>query len=806
MIWWVRTLKQKAYVGGVAGDAGERPAGREERGVILRQVAFIAVWALTGLLVPRATIYEGMAPFGVGVAAAVSGPGALLAYIATAVGYLLPGDAVFPLRYVAAVLAVAGIRWSLSGFRELTDRAMFAPVIAFLATFSTGIAMNLVGGFAVDRLLMVLCESLVAGGFAYFSTATVRVIADAGSRTSLTAQEQSSLVATGAVLLMAVSSLEISGISPGRILAVVLILLLARCGREQGGSIAGIVLGLAMAMAAPDSLHLAAAYAFGGLMAGIFSRFGRLASAGIFVATNAIVAMSAGSGASVIIGVYEVAAASVLFVALPPVLDRYINRFFSHAQDLPAVEGLRRSVVMRLDFASKAMGEVATTVDSVSRKLAQISAPDMGTVYRQVSDDVCRLCGLRMHCWEGCFNETMDSFNHMSAVLREKGEIRRSEVTGRLERQCSRLDEVLAHVNRGYTEYLVREGAWRRLGEIRAVAAEQFTDMAGLLDELSLDFSETERMDVDAASRVRIICEQQGMLVSDAVCTLGRSDRMTVEILAEDAGLHIRERDWLRQIGDACGREFDHPTVARVGGTVRITLTERPLYAAQVATAQLQCTGEKLCGDAVETFSDAGHLHVVLSDGMGSGGRAAVDGAMAAGLTARLMQAGFGPDSVLRMVNAALMVKAEDESLATLDVLSVDLFTGRMESRKAGAAASLLRDNGRVSRIERSSLPIGILRDIRFEESCDTLTDGDVLLLLSDGALSCGTAWVEEALRDYDEEKEPLRQFAERVAHTAREKQAEDKEDDITVVAVRIVKKERRAAERAKRRPGAKSA
>lgn len=172
----------------------------------------------------------------------------------------------------------------------------------------------------------------------------------------------------------------------------------------------------------------------------------------------------------------------------------------------------------------------------------------------------------------------------MSAVLREKGEIRRSEVSGHLDRQCSRLDEVLAHVNRGYTEYLVREGAWRRLGEIRAVAAEQFTDMAGLLDELSLDFSETERMDMDAASRVRTICEQQGMLVSDAVCTLGRSDRMTVEILAEDAGLHIRERDWLRQIGDAWRPEFVHPTVARWGALWRITLTERPLYAAQVAT------------------------------------------------------------------------------------------------------------------------------------------------------------------------------------------------------------------------------
>ena len=60
---------------------------------------------------------------------------------------------------------------------------------------------------------------------------------------------------------------------------------------------------------------------------------------------------------------------------------------------------------------------------------------------------------------------------------------------------------------------------------------------------------------------------------------------------------------------------------------------------------------------------------------------------------------------------------------------------------------------GRVSRIEKSSLPVGILRDIHFERSTDTLTDGDILLLLSDGEVSEGVAWVEEALRDYDADK-----------------------------------------------------
>lgn len=110
----------------------------------------------------------------------------------------------------------------------------------------------------------------------------------------------------------------------------------------------------------------------------------------------------------------------------------------------------------------------------------------------------------------------------------------------------------------------------------------------------------------------------------------------------------------------------------------------------------------------------SGRMVTVLSDGMGSGGRAAVDGAMAVGLTSRLIKAGFGADSVLRLVNSALMVKSGDESLATLDVASVDLFTGRLESLKAGAAVSLLRSMGRVSRIEKASLPVGILAGRRF--------------------------------------------------------------------------------------------
>ncbi len=778
-------LKRKAYAEGT-GTLSEEST----QDSVWRQLGMMALWALLGLLAAHTTVYGEMAPFGVGAAAAASGPGAIVVYLATSAGYLLPGGASMSLRYLAAVAAAAGIRWALSGLPHMTGSRVFPPVVAFLSTLCTGLAMATINGISVYTVAVTVCESLLAGGFSYFFVVAVETVTGERAGRTITMQQQASVIITGAVVLMAMAGLDISGISPGRILSVIVILLAARCGKEQGGAVAGIVLGVAMALATPDYAHLAVAYAFSGLVAGIFSRFGRLAAAGVFLVTNSIVAVSSGDLSTVIISLYEVLAGCILFVVLPSVLDRKINGFFTQAQDVPAVEGLRRSVVLRLDVASKAMAEVAGTVDAVSKKLAGVSAPDLGSVYFGVSEDVCRVCGLRAYCWDKAMSDTMASLNDLTPILREQGQVGKKDVGGQLGRHCTRLDEVVQSINRGYSEHMMREGAFRRLAEIRSVVTDQFSGMAELLSEFAADFSNAERVDNDAAERVRQVCEMYNMDVQEAVCTIGRAGRMQVEILASDVAVKLKQEEWHREICDACGRDFDHPVTARIGDVVKIVLTEQPKYTVKVGSAQLNCNNERLCGDAIEAFADGnGHMVAVLSDGMGSGGRAAVDGAMAAGLTARLLKAGFGEDSVLRMVNSALMVKSGDESLATLDVMSIDLFTGRLQSLKAGAASSLLLSGGRVSRIERSSLPVGILRDISFEKWSDTLGPGDVLLMFSDGVLTDGIGWVEQKLLEFDPKQNSLRSLCESIVTGARQLQQKSHQDDISVIALRVDKR-----------------
>ncbi len=758
-------------------------------GVSARPIAVALFWAVMGILTPRVSVYGGLSPFGVGLAASAGGAGALLTYAAVAVGYVLGGDVLFLFRYLAAVTVAAGVRWSFSGVKGAAAARVLPPLAGFVAALTAGLAVQTANGISIYTASALVCEGVLAGGFAHVCAVADRVLRSGEpAEHGLIPAEQVAVTAVAAVAVMSLTGVAPGGVSLGRVLAAVAVLLFARSGKEQSGGIAGVALGTALWLTSPTEAGAAVALAFGGLIAGVLARVNRFAAAGGFLIASAVVVTADGNGLAVARTVYEAAAGSVLFLLLPTSLDRHINGFFLRGREMPAVEGLRRSVVWRLDYASRAMQEVAGTVDKVSRRMAAVSAPDIGTLCREVSEDICRRCTRYGNCWQSGFDDTMASFNALAQRLRQEGKIEREQLKGVL-RECPQAGSITARINEGYGRFVMRENAFRRLTEIRAVAGDQFFAMASMLEEMSGVFNETVVVDEVAGARVREVCDRFSLPLTEVLCTVGAGQRLTVDMMFSDTAFSIDEGTWRAQLAEVCGRVFQPPQITRMGDAARVVLHERPRYKVAVGQAQLTCSGERLCGDAAEVFTDAeGRTVLVLSDGMGCGGRAAVDGAMAAGLTARLLQAGFGADSVLRMVNAALMVKGGSESLATLDVAVIDPYSGKTSFLKAGAAVSLLLSGGRVSRVEPSSLPLGILREVTFARSEDHLASGDVLLLFSDGAVSESVAAAEEVLRGYDPKQDSMQNLAEKVASAARRlQQAKDgHEDDITVLAAHV--------------------
>ena len=133
----------------------------------------------------------------------------------------------------------------------------------------------------------------------------------------------------------------------------------------------------------------------------------------------------------------------------------------------------------------------------------------------------------------------------------------------------------------------------------------------------------------------------------------------------------------------------------------------------------------------------------IISDGMGKGSRAALDGAMGAGLLSKLLSAGFGFDSSLKVVNSALLVKSHEESLATLDCVRVDLFSGKCEFYKAGAPRSYIVKDDRLTKCELTSMPAGILRGVEFAKRTTVLNTDDEIIMMSDGVTDVGNEWLE---------------------------------------------------------------
>jgi stage II sporulation protein E len=743
-----------------------------------------------GMLFARGTVFGQYAPFGVAAAAAMPYSVLWSVILGSTVGYLLPSAITVPVHYLAALLAAAAIRWTLNDLVRLRSHPGFAPVVAFLPVLATGMSVALVNGSSAATTAMYVAESLLAGAAAYFFSRTVSVWQSGRSPGEWGAQEITCAAFSLGLLILSFSGLTVWGISAGRVLAVLAILFAARYGGVSGGSVSGVAAGIAFSLSTAGLNYLSGAYALGGLMAGLFSPIGRLASACAFVVANTVASLQVGNQTAVVTGLYEVMAATVIYMLLPAKTGSGLIGIFSRSDDTSRTEGLRRSVIMKLDFAAKALGSVSESVEEVSKKLQVACAPDISSVYHKAADEVCHNCGLNGYCWNRNFTDTMNAFNDLSEKLRTKGEIQREDFTQPFASHCSRLNQMTDAVNRNYGEFVVRAAAEGRAQQIRDVVAAQFETTSSMLEEMASELELYDRFDYTAAQKVEETLRLAGIQPLDVSCRTDRFGRMSVEIVSGPVeGARLNKAELTEEISRACARTFQPPCVTAAGGKCRIQMAEMPTFRIKNGSAQHVCGNGKLCGDSWETFSDGNGRQIsILSDGMGTGGRAAVDGAMACGIMARLIKAGIGFDAALKIVNSALLVKSGDESLATMDIAAVDLFNGSIDLFKAGASATILRQNGRAIVIDTPSLPIGILNDTRFAKSTETLSDGDLLIMMTDGALTSGAEWICEEAEKW--EGTLPQELAEIIVSRAISQRKDGHDDDITVLVQMLVKSE----------------
>ncbi len=738
--------------------------------------------AIIGFISSRAVVRGLFVPFGLSFLAGCPQIYTPAMAIGVFIGYFIPAVGNGGFRYISAMLAILAIKLMLSNYKKIIKNPFFLSGICLMASAITSVVT--LNGLASSFVTLV-AESVMAGGGTFFVCRTSRAIERRSA--GLSGDEMASLLIVISILLMGVSNTTVYGISLGRILGIFLILTSAKYGGTLSGAVSGIAVSFSAALTGSGQQGYLI-YSFGGMMTGVFSSLGKYAQIAALVA-SALVGTAFGGFNSTFAPLFvEIILGSALFLLIPRSAGINLGKLFSCYPKVTAPTGIKKALTLRLTMASGALSDVSQTVEQVSKQLSKINSPDFSKVMTHIENDACAGCKLRLHCWESKKEDTVSAILEMTKAVKQ-GEYSPAEYApDNFKGRCLRINKMGEAVYKNYSQYASRISAQNRIEEVRSVVSDQFDGISNMLIDLAEDFSNDEQFDNAAALSASAALKNIDIRVDECSSRIDKYGRMTIEFKMKKTGdTVINKLQVMKTLSIVCERDFDVPTVYEAGGEIFISVSEHAVYSVDIGVSQISASNSNMCGDAYNYFNDGkGHFVMILSDGMGTGGRAAVDGAMASGLMSRLLKAGFGYDCSLRILNSSMLFKSTDESLATVDIASIDLFTGEAELYKAGAAPTIVRRFGKTGKAVSTSLPIGILSDIGFDRAGIRMSKGDIMLIMSDGAVSEGTEWIcaeLEAWRDGSAED-----LADHISECARRRRSDNHEDDITVMAAIIEK------------------
>lgn len=513
------------------------------------------------------------------------------------------------------------------------------------------------------------------------------------------------------------SSCQIGIFNLGRVMCCALIPCAAKKKRASGGAVMGALTTVSVTLCSSslsvNTMLLAAA----GLICSAFADFGRLAVAVSFMLSASAALATTGLNSDTFHMLADIIAGSVIFTAMPARLPQKImSRFMLMSS--PA-DSAGQTASSRLTFASM-------TIADIKEKLTQVSdtveaRAEKLTIYDRVIREACMNCRLYDDCMKnGCIKCIEKLCSSGGEDISAAGCVRRTELGGIL-RKCRE-------------EQLADRAEAVRLKEMRIFLREQLGAMTDILNDLSFRLSRRREIDAKLSLSAKSYFERQGfkgvracVYIDENCCRHAEiylSGNFDAEPVPITAGL-CRTLE--------CDLEL--PGITSANRITKLEFDEIPPFSADIGSYTSLGSGGSCSGDTLECVKcSAGESYVLLSDGMGSGRRARLDSAMSVNLAGRILRSGLSMPTAQRIINSVMRVKDWEESFATLDFLRLDLFSGRAEFLKSGAAPAYLCRDGGMLKIGCESFPTGILASCDPDVSSCKLFDGDVLVLATDGA------------------------------------------------------------------------
>ena len=742
-----------------------------------RRLLELVLTGAAAFLFAQCKAMKAISPFCVAFAAAVPFSSVWSSLLGGGLGYFFAQNWTVALKYTAALVLTALFRLlTQTRFREARG-AVVQPVIACCSILSASVISLSFGQFSLSALAYAVGEAVLAFFAAAVFFRALRSPVHAVGLQNLGAQDTAVLLFALGVFFMCGAGLEFGSIAPLRLVAALLVLFAAQTKGMAAGALVGVCTGAALCVD-PNMRFLLAIYGIGGLAAGVFSSLGQYVMSVFFALSASVSVFVSGMNEAKLWCLGEVLFACVVFFLLPSKWFDALRELLKKNSLLPD-GGLNRPVAASLRSASAAVRRAAEIVCETGTRLDHVVDPEIHAVFSKLQQNICYGCGFKTECWSTFYTDTAADILTISGV----GEKR--YVKTDLEERCPRAAALALQVEQSYADFVSAMAAKAKIKEARGIVSDQFGAISTFLSDLADQVADSRVADPAKARTLNTALAEQGIYVDCLQYFLSANGRVVIEITMLEDALELDGEELRKLFSRLTGLRFAPPEIAVLELRSTLTFLEAAAFSVLFGYAQIPLGKNSVCGDSVRILSASDGARIaVLSDGMGTGARAAVDSELTAALMERLLIGGFRFPCALQLVNSALLVKSTDESIATLDGVCVNIYTAQASFYKAGAAASFLRRGDSVHLIEDASMPLGILREVDFSAFEAQLEPGDILLLVSDGVTAGDCGWLNDELLAWSTNN--MEDLATHIASLARLRNEHSGGDDISVVAVKL--------------------
>lgn len=702
---------------------------------------------LLSAVLSGAELLDDRALFGL-AAVGVCRPGweGLSALLGASLGYLSFRGFVEGLRYIAACMMVYAVALSLGEF-HIYRRRWFMPTVCAALNALVGFVYQSAAGWGSGAPVGFLTEVILTAGTVYFFRLAFDLLEQPQAASALTVQQTVGVLVLAAAVMLTLSRVTVAEhYSLGRVLCVLAVMLAGWKGGAGMGAAAGVTAGLAMDLSAGTAPYYTLAYALPGLVTGIFSGQGRLLCALAYVMSGGAAMLWSKAGISGSGHIYEIIAGTVVFLILPDKLIARAAALLRQDHVIEAEQNARQLAAQRLERTAEAFRAVAGDLNAAFP--AALNDEDAAKIFDRAAERVCAGCRQRERCWQQEYQTTKTALSDALPRMMDRGEGIGGDFPPYFSGRCLRFDAFLRAANRELIGLLHRRRYDSRVRESRIAVCAQYGQLAGFLERTAAELAREPAIDLP---RQRLVKQRMTALGLEGRCVVWSDEYSHLQIEVEGPGAErltgSEELAWL-----SGALELPLRSCREGSGIARLAQKEPLMAVAGVATANRQ--GQSVSGDSGAWFKDdGGKLNVILCDGMGSGPAARQDSGCALTLLEKLLRAGLTADEALGTVGEALALRGEVRGgFTTMDLLQLDLYTGRGTVYKLGAAPTYLKKGDGVERLEGGTLPAGIaLNGGEPDRFALKLEAGDCVVMVSDGVASGqGDGWLRELLRGFD--------------------------------------------------------